>query len=102
MMTFSAWLIRKAASSALPGFHGRCSFEPPAPAAASSPPNPPAITLMKLRFIARHMMYDRIAPDEPTSAPEIGRASCRERVCQYVEISVVAVSLKKKKRESKQ
>src|SRR3546814_19693521 len=28
---------------------------------------------------------------------EIGRASCRERVCQYVEISGVAVSLKKKK-----
>src|SRR3546814_19451657 len=27
---------------------------------------------------------------------EIGRASCRERVCQYVEISVGAVSLKKK------
>src|SRR3546814_15338879 len=26
---------------------------------------------------------------------EIGRASSRERVCQYVEISVVAVSLKK-------
>src|SRR4029078_1327154 len=29
----------------------------------------PAITLMKLRFIARHMMYERIAPLEPTSAP---------------------------------
>src|SRR3546814_18870820 len=28
---------------------------------------------------------------------KIGRASCRERVCQYVLISVVAVSLKKKK-----
>src|SRR3546814_15789864 len=28
---------------------------------------------------------------------EIGRASCRERVCQYVSISVVAVALKKKK-----
>src|SRR3546814_7966093 len=27
---------------------------------------------------------------------EIGRASCRERVCQYVYISVVAVSLKQK------
>src|SRR3546814_17899589 len=26
---------------------------------------------------------------------EIGSASCRERVCQYVEISVVDVSLKK-------
>src|SRR3546814_14716032 len=28
---------------------------------------------------------------------EIGRASCRERVCHYVEISVGAVTLKKKK-----
>src|SRR3546814_13812112 len=28
-------------------------------------------------------------------ANEIGRASCRERVCQYVEISEVAVSLTK-------
>src|SRR3546814_13388305 len=28
---------------------------------------------------------------------QIGRASCRERVCQYVSITVVAVSLKKKK-----
>src|SRR3546814_16901860 len=27
---------------------------------------------------------------------EIGSASCRERVCQYVSISVVAVSLNKK------
>src|SRR3546814_12342215 len=30
-----------------------------------------------------------------TIRSEIGRASCRERVCQYVSISVVAVSLKK-------
>src|SRR3546814_16344527 len=30
---------------------------------------------------------------------KIGRASCRERVCQYVEISVVAVSLKKKTKQ---
>src|SRR3546814_12605087 len=29
---------------------------------------------------------------------QIGRASCRERVCQYVSISVVGVSLKKKKK----
>src|SRR3546814_16112100 len=33
----------------------------------------------------------------PGNPPEIGRASCRERGCQYVYISVVAVSLKKKK-----
>src|SRR3546814_12185303 len=32
------------------------------------------------------------------SVDEIGRASCRERVCQYVSISVVAVCLKKKPR----
>src|SRR3546814_12528359 len=30
---------------------------------------------------------------------EIGRASGRERVCKYAEISVVAVSLKKKRRD---
>src|SRR3546814_16959341 len=34
-------------------------------------------------------------------APEIGRASCRERVCQYVYISVCAGSLKKKKKNNK-
>src|SRR3546814_12634817 len=32
----------------------------------------------------------------PLMAMEIGRAACRERVCRYVEISVVAVTLKKK------
>src|SRR3546814_21172855 len=31
----------------------------------------------------------------PAVAREIGRAPCRERVCQYVYISVVAVSFKK-------
>src|SRR3546814_18021857 len=35
--------------------------------------------------------------DSDVPCSEIGRASCRERVCQYVSISVVAVSLKKKK-----
>src|SRR3546814_13090638 len=33
---------------------------------------------------------------QPGVMREIGRASCRERVCQYGSISVVAVSLKKK------
>src|SRR3546814_12246238 len=31
---------------------------------------------------------------------QIGRASCRERVCQYVKIAVVAVSLIKERQES--
>src|SRR3546814_19975158 len=34
-------------------------------------------------------------PAHATVLGEIGRASCRERVCQYVSISVVAVSLNK-------
>src|SRR3546814_11680511 len=41
----------------------------------------------------------RVLPEDLLGLPpaeEIGRASCRERVCQYVSISVVAVSLKKK------
>src|SRR3546814_20817510 len=36
------------------------------------------------------------APQPVVVIEEIGRASCRESVCQYVSISVVAVTLKKK------
>src|SRR3546814_19432698 len=39
--------------------------------------------------------FDRAEAGYLRRPPEIGRASCRERGCQYVEISVVAVSLKK-------
>src|SRR3546814_20743368 len=35
------------------------------------------------------------------SRDQIGRASCRERVCQYVYISVVAETIKKKTTETK-
>src|SRR3546814_12526959 len=35
-----------------------------------------------------------VEADLSVAAEQIGRASCRERVCQYVYISVVAVSLK--------
>src|SRR3546814_18740896 len=35
--------------------------------------------------------------DTVLDTPEIGRASCRERVCKYVELTGVAGSLKKKK-----
>ena len=36
---------------------------------SESPPNPPSITLKKDRFIPLHIIYDRMAPDEPTNAP---------------------------------
>src|SRR3546814_15719508 len=38
-----------------------------------------------------------LARPDFAEAYEIGRASCRERVCQYVYISVVVGSIKKKK-----
>src|SRR3546814_21172534 len=38
-----------------------------------------------------------VAPDH-----QIGSASCRERVCKYVSISVVGVSLKKKTKKTQQ
>src|SRR3546814_11752855 len=41
----------------------------------------------------------RSCPWARSARSKIGRASCRERVCQYVSISVVAVSLKKKKKK---
>src|SRR3546814_18087413 len=42
------------------------------------------------RALSRHEIADGI------ERIEIGRASCRARVCQYVSISVVAGSLEKK------
>src|SRR3546814_13183941 len=45
------------------------------------------------RRTTRHPGY---ATSQRIRKRKIGRASCRERVCQYVSISVVAVSLKKK------
>src|SRR3546814_19523771 len=38
---------------------------------------------------------ERVRAGRVPRTPEIGRAACRERVCQYVKISGVAVSLKK-------
>ena len=68
MITLLAFFMMKAASSALPCFTGRVSL-PAATAAPSPVPKPPRITEMKLRFMPLHMMYERIAPEEPTSAP---------------------------------
>src|SRR3546814_11973762 len=38
----------------------------------------------------------RAGLQDPNRPPEIGRASCRERVCQAAYILVVALALKKK------
>src|SRR3546814_19684050 len=44
-------------------------------------------------------IHVRLASGGLDMIEEIGRASCGERGCQYVKISVVAVALKKKKKK---
>src|SRR3546814_15353202 len=51
--------------------------------------------------IPRLVRRDVAAGTADHDRQQIGRASCRERVCQYVELSVVAVALKKKKKKNK-
>src|SRR3546814_17290875 len=49
-----------------------------------------------VRSLERHcLQLPAAAVQRRDLGDAIGRASCRERVCQYVYISVVAVSLKK-------
>src|SRR3546814_15782347 len=53
--------------------------------------------LLSDRFGARPMLVIASLLWALFTGLKIGRASCRERGCQYVSISVVAVPLKKKK-----
>src|SRR3546814_11397405 len=46
--------------------------------------------------VAQHLVAQAMLGFHFGGAVEIGRASCRDRVCQSVSISVVAVSLKTK------
>src|SRR6056297_3995208 len=48
-----------------------------------------------------HDEVPRPESDRGYRGDQIGRASCRERVWQYVWVSAVAVSLKKKKKKKK-
>src|SRR3546814_15616519 len=60
--------------------------------------NSPEATLRNMRLEGvseRVEVRTADARDLPFDAGKIGRASCRERLCQYVSISVAAVSLKK-------
>src|SRR3546814_16326178 len=59
----------------------------------------PAIGHVAAKLFRRplHGPEDARLPQHAKQRMQIGRASCRERVCQYVEISVVAVSSTKKK-----
>src|SRR3546814_13372463 len=53
-------------------------------------------------FALRHLGVAPQGNAEKAAEVKIGRESCRESVCQYVSISVVAVSLKKKANRNKE
>src|SRR3546814_9595276 len=52
--------------------------------------------IIRERAADRHHTPEDNADEDDPPPVEIGRASCRERVCQYVSNSVVAVACKKK------
>src|SRR3546814_19019542 len=67
----------------------------------SAPPHPRGWT-EGLGAVHRHACGSHApAGMDPYFGAEIGRASCRERVCQYVSISVVAVSYNKHTKSTK-
>src|SRR3546814_17726157 len=73
---------------------GRATFE-----GASTlwlPVQLPSEDVLHEMFLA---LLEPLKTEKSQDVIEIGRATCRERVCQYVKISVVAVSLKKTRKK---
>src|SRR3546814_13766879 len=63
-------------------------------------PHPRVVVQRPVVVIAQELVQVDVEQqwaDAGLEAVELGRASCRERVCQYVYISVGAVSLTKKR-----
>src|SRR3546814_19231979 len=97
-MTTCNWSV----GAATPIFDNRCGSSW-ASANATPLASRPAATAQRRKVLRLTVETDM---DDMMMAPEIrppgwgdknGRASCRERACQYVSISVVAVTLKKNK-----
>src|SRR3546814_12505816 len=65
-------------------------------ASSSRTTRAPPIEVSTVRTSASRVKSSTTASTRNRRPQEIGRAPCRERVCQYVEKSVVAVSLQKK------
>src|SRR3546814_13719460 len=85
-------LARRVASGEGPMPGNPASAPPPTSAV---PPSPDASAGLPADFAGVISLLD--ADGQIALAEKIGRASCRERVCQYVSISVVADSFTHKK-----
>src|SRR3546814_11887317 len=53
----------------------------------------------QMRRAIRAASFESLQKQEREKGFQIGRASCRKRVCQYVSVSVVAVALKKQNKQ---
>src|SRR3546814_12183545 len=51
----------------------------------------------KRQTLSRRYKIQEVVARRQIMLVQIGRAACRERACQYVEVAVVAGSIKKKK-----
>src|SRR3546814_19140364 len=100
-MPMSRHLIAFALVLLLPACATTGAARTASPATASASTSPPAATPHDPQLHAAPPQAPALPSPVvvPLDAAKIGRASCRERVGQYVLITVVAVSLKKKNTE---
>src|SRR3546814_3503974 len=89
-MRISDWSSDVCSSDLCPARPGRPEPHPEADGATVMPD----VAAVSPEIAVRHVETDQ--------GRQIGRASWRERVCQYEEISVGAVELKKKKKNTEQ
>src|SRR3546814_11795480 len=72
-------------------------FSPTSVAVVGASPRERSLGRLVLRQLREGGFAGPVGLVNPNYREKIGRASCRERVCQYVMIAVVGGSLKKKK-----
>src|SRR3546814_21169246 len=94
LQTYRRVILPSAFRRALPAYSNEVIFMLHGSALAS------VITIIDLTGAGRIVASRYYNPFEAFIAAgvQIGRAACRERVCLYVKLAVVAVSLQKKKR----
>src|SRR3546814_10961585 len=91
---FVSWSMAKTITGVMIGMmvaDGLLHIDEPAPVAMWQRPGDP-----RAEITLRHLLQMRSGLRHTEAGDQIGRASCRDRGCPYVSISVVAVSLKKK------